>query len=315
MSFQLTRNSFEELKRSRLAGVAPAGDLEGDPALGPSPGLWGDLPGDLQEKILLFLPLRVAAKMAPISSACRNRLRSRLSPQQARLLGILGTGVRGRITVPQLEFLFGLIKAAFQGRLLATHWKAKWSCTERERTRVFYISPKGRRLRMPIVPGSMKVELEAWLTETFTKPWLWTPWCRVTAPGRAGNVSWCLSTREARETAADLNFLRVVVRQHICIECHDGRQCEWVLAVLLAVYLYMHLSIDARQKAGRGQAGCAAEELTPEKAFLELRMANADQKAVVTEFLGGLTDRVKESPAWGLIKLVVEIPGEPALSL
>lgn len=122
--------------------------------LGSALGPWGDLPRDLLDEVFAFLPLRDAARMAPTSRACRERLRSLLSPQQARLLVILGTGVQGGISAPHLDFLQNLLKTAFQGRLQAAYRTPKlhW------RRLIFIGRPKGRRFQLPGAFGKIKVE-------------------------------------------------------------------------------------------------------------------------------------------------------------
>lgn len=69
------------------------------------------------------LPVWDAARVATLSSECLEFFRSRLSLEQAHLLGVLVRGVPGRITGQQMRFLRRLLKDAVRGRLLSSHWE------------------------------------------------------------------------------------------------------------------------------------------------------------------------------------------------
>lgn len=77
--------------------------------------------------------------MATLSRRCRQLLHSRLSPLQARLLGVLAAGTPIDLSAPQLKFMIRILAAALRGRLLANHPRRD------EPFAYFSVGPSGQR--------------------------------------------------------------------------------------------------------------------------------------------------------------------------
>lgn len=113
------------------------------------------------------LCLREAARMAVLSRGCRGFYRSRLSQEQARLLGLLGRGLGRSITGPQIRFLLRFIQDAVRGCLFREHWETTSLAGIRNKKQKICVDPTGRRLAGRSGSGCLEVRLEWHMSEKF----------------------------------------------------------------------------------------------------------------------------------------------------
>lgn len=253
--------------------------------------LWKALPVELQEKVVVKLPLREAALVATLCRRYRELLHSRLSPQHARLLQVLTAGAPGRISAPQLEILIALLRSVIRGRPLTSFWARKlkvWGPWAHE----FFVDPKGRRVRKPS-PGSncFKVRL-AKRSPHCERGWgpgmCWRhPHFTVKLPGGALiRIQWARFLSEGA-------FTDVEGAYNLDIYFRDSRDSEWVQALLLAVCLFFCLSEPDGCTAGvRGGTRCVPFEGVPPQVYLQMHVGSVRHAEALAQLLGSMADLV-----------------------
>lgn len=200
------------------------------------------LPRDIQLNLVNPLSLWELARLATFSRGWRELFRSFLTPDQARLLEVLGRGVPGRITGPQLGFLLRLIKDAVRGLLFAAHWEKTDPLNPEPQS--FLIDAEGQRL--PFLSGSGHVEVCLRWIEELTSSRLQSivfpdlhmqtlPRCSVRTPGGA-----CIEISGRRPGAEGCASDRVPSDQaelSVTLQHYEGDDGEWFRALLLGVSL------------------------------------------------------------------------------